>query len=112
MSGSGCPAAALAENFDFSDERVRADPPAVYAELRKGPPRWSNAYGGFWVVISVEFPSVQGVHSVQSLPVTFTPSSAEAFAANPLVPDGPMPSWYFPKPLLGPGAHLAAQRRT
>jgi cytochrome P450 len=50
MSGSGCPAAALAENFDFSDERVRADPPAVYAELRKGPPRWSDAYGGFWVV--------------------------------------------------------------
>jgi cytochrome P450 len=50
MAVPGCPAAALAENFDFSDEGVRADPPAVYAELRKGPPRWSDAYGGFWVV--------------------------------------------------------------
>ncbi|MGB8407231.1 MAG: cytochrome P450 [Mycobacterium sp.] len=40
----------LAENFDFSDERVRRDRVAVYAELRKGPPRWSDAYGGHWVV--------------------------------------------------------------
>lgn len=40
----------LAENFDFSDERVRRDRAAVYAELRKGPPRWSDAYGGHWVV--------------------------------------------------------------
>ncbi|MUL64528.1 hypothetical protein BOO86_08650 [Mycobacterium sp. CBMA 234] len=40
----------LAENFDFSDERVRQDRAAVYAELRKGPPRWSEAYGGHWVV--------------------------------------------------------------
>jgi cytochrome P450 len=40
----------LAENFDFSDERVRENRTAVYAELRKGPPRWSDAYGGHWVV--------------------------------------------------------------
>jgi cytochrome P450 len=43
-------AAALAENFDFSDPAVRVDPPAVWAELHKGPPRWSDAYGGHWVV--------------------------------------------------------------
>lgn len=43
-------AAALADNFDFSDERVRADRAAVYTELRKGPPHWSDAYGGHWVV--------------------------------------------------------------
>jgi cytochrome P450 len=43
-------AAVLADNFDFSDARVRADRPAVYAELRKGPPHWSDAYGGHWVV--------------------------------------------------------------
>jgi cytochrome P450 len=42
--------AVLADDFDFSDARVRADRPAVYAELRKGAPRWSNAYGGHWVV--------------------------------------------------------------
>ncbi|MFZ3292828.1 MAG: cytochrome P450, partial [Mycobacterium sp.] len=42
--------AALAENFDFSDPAVRQNPPAVYTELRKGPPRWSDSYGGFWVV--------------------------------------------------------------
>jgi cytochrome P450 len=41
-------AAALAENFDFSDAAVRVDPPAVWAELRKGPPRWSDAYGGHY----------------------------------------------------------------
>jgi cytochrome P450 len=40
----------LAENFDFTDERVRRDRGAVYAELHKGPPRWSDAYGGYWVV--------------------------------------------------------------
>jgi cytochrome P450 len=43
-------AAALANNFDFSDPAVRVDPPAVWAELHKGPPRWTNAYGGHWVV--------------------------------------------------------------
>src|ERR1700722_4257563 len=48
------PAAALAENSDFSDERGRADRPAVYAELRKGSPRWSDAYGGHWVVSRYE----------------------------------------------------------
>jgi DNA-directed RNA polymerase sigma subunit (sigma70/sigma32) len=32
----------LAEDFDFSDERVRENRTAVYAELRKGPPRWSR----------------------------------------------------------------------
>jgi len=47
-------AAALAENFDFSDEQVRRDRPAVYAELRKGPPTWSDAYGGHWVVSRYE----------------------------------------------------------
>jgi cytochrome P450 len=47
-------AAALAENFDFSDEQVRRDRPAVYAELRKGPPKWSDAYGGHWVVSRYE----------------------------------------------------------
>jgi hypothetical protein len=35
-------AAALAANFEFSDERVRADRPAVYGELRKGPPRFAD----------------------------------------------------------------------
>jgi cytochrome P450 len=45
-----CPVAELVANFDFSDPQVRADPPAVYAELRNGPPRWSDAYGGHWVV--------------------------------------------------------------
>ncbi|MDQ1464111.1 MAG: hypothetical protein QOJ56_6503 [Mycobacterium sp.] len=38
-------AAALAGNFDRSDEQVRLDRPAVYAELRRGPPRWSDACG-------------------------------------------------------------------
>jgi hypothetical protein len=38
--------AALPGNFHFSDEQVRPDRPAVYAELGKGPPRWSDAYGG------------------------------------------------------------------
>lgn len=49
MTQIHCPAAVLAENFDFTDPAVRADAPAVYAELRKGPPRWSEAFGGFWV---------------------------------------------------------------
>jgi hypothetical protein len=39
-------AAALAGNFDFSDEHMHLDRPAVYADLRKCPPRWSDAYGG------------------------------------------------------------------
>jgi cytochrome P450 len=43
-------AAVLANNFDFSDPAVRVDPPAVWAELHKGPPRWTDAYGGHWVV--------------------------------------------------------------
>jgi cytochrome P450 len=47
-----CPrtAAELAENFDFSEDEVRQNRTAVYAELRKGPPSWSEAYGGHWVV--------------------------------------------------------------
>jgi cytochrome P450 len=45
-----CPAAQLAANFDFTDPRVRQDPPAVWAELRKGPPVWAEGHGGYWVV--------------------------------------------------------------
>ena len=48
MTTRDCPASELAANFDFTDPRVRQDPPAVYAELRKGPPKWSDAYGGPW----------------------------------------------------------------
>lgn len=40
----------LAQNFDFSDDEVKQQRTAVYAELRKGPPNWSDAYGGHWVV--------------------------------------------------------------
>ncbi|WP_019873801.1 cytochrome P450 [Sporichthya polymorpha] len=50
MTTSKCPVSSLVENFDFSDPRVRADPQAVWAELRKGPPAWSDNHGGHWVV--------------------------------------------------------------
>ena len=49
MTESSCPAAELAAQFDFSDPRVKADSASVYAELRKGPPKWTDAYGGHWV---------------------------------------------------------------
>lgn len=49
MTEQVCPAAELAANFDFSDPRVKVDVASVYAELRKGPPKWSDAYGGYWV---------------------------------------------------------------
>jgi len=82
-------AAALAENFDFSDERVRADRAAVYAEMRKGPPRWSNAYGGFWVVSRYSdlkdmlanpavFCSAQGTTlPLTGFPLRFAPNEAD-----------------------------------
>jgi cytochrome P450 len=38
----------------FSDPRVKADQSSVYAELRKGPPKWSDAYGGHWVAARYE----------------------------------------------------------
>ena len=44
-----CPVAELAANFDFTDPATRANANAVYAELRQGPPKWSEAFGGFWV---------------------------------------------------------------
>lgn len=66
--------AELAENFDFTDERVRRDRGAVYPELLKGRPGWSAD--------AVSFRAFQAVHSVASLPVTFDPVPAARLAAQ------------------------------
>jgi cytochrome P450 len=50
MTQQTCPVADLVQNFDFSNPQVRANPQAVWAELRKGPPAWSDLHGGHWVV--------------------------------------------------------------
>ncbi len=72
MTTSECPAAELAANFGFTDPRVREDPPAVYADAMPD-----------YVVDrdAVAFRALHGVHSVSSLPVTFTPRPADWFAS-------------------------------
>lgn len=74
MTTSQCPAAQLAENFDFTDPRVRQNPPAVWAELRKGPPRWAEGHGGHWVVSRYE-----DVKAVVDNPAAFCSSKGTPF---------------------------------
>ena len=74
---SRCPAADLAEDFDPTSPDFRNDRQPVFAELRKGPPRWSSAFGGMWVVSRYE-----DVVEVTSKPLIFCSSQGTNLPPN------------------------------
>jgi hypothetical protein len=77
-------AAALAANFEFSDERVRAAnrDEAMFPDAAAFDIDRPNAKRDMALRSGIEFRGIQGVHSVKSMPLTFTPVPAAGLSAS------------------------------